>query len=284
MMKVLACVDTSVYAESVCDLAAWAAVRMPASVDVLHVLDRLETTPAQIDLSGSIGLGANEALLSELTALDEKKSRLAQQQGRALMDGAVQRIKAAGVSDVTPRLRHGAFLETVIEAEAGADVVVVGKRGEHADFDKLHLGGKLERVVRASKLPVLVASRAFKPIANVVTAFDGSPSARKAIERIGVRPLFQGLKHQVVLVGADTSQNQSHLAWARETMKAHAETAEFHLLPGAPETSVAAFVKDSGADMLVMGAYGHSRIREFIVGSTTTALLRACHVPVLMFR
>ena len=42
--------------------------------------------------------------------------------------------------------------------------------------------------------------------------------------------------------------------------------------------------KDSGADLIVMGAYGHSRIRNLIIGSTTTAMVQSCHVPVLLFR
>jgi nucleotide-binding universal stress UspA family protein len=36
--------------------------------------------------------------------------------------------------------------------------------------------------------------------------------------------------------------------------------------------------------MLVMGAYGHSRVRTLLIGRTTTALLRACRIPVLVFR
>ncbi len=36
--------------------------------------------------------------------------------------------------------------------------------------------------------------------------------------------------------------------------------------------------------LLVMGAYGHSRVRQFILGSTTTHLIRTCHVPVMLFR
>jgi nucleotide-binding universal stress UspA family protein len=43
-------------------------------------------------------------------------------------------------------------------------------------------------------------------------------------------------------------------------------------------------VEREGIDLLVMGAYGHSRIRTLIIGSTTTATLRRCPVPVLMFR
>jgi len=42
--------------------------------------------------------------------------------------------------------------------------------------------------------------------------------------------------------------------------------------------------KQKDADMLIMGAYGHSRVRNFIIGSTTTALVRACLLPCLMFR
>ncbi|MGY6631794.1 MAG: universal stress protein, partial [Wenzhouxiangella sp.] len=37
-------------------------------------------------------------------------------------------------------------------------------------------------------------------------------------------------------------------------------------------------------ELLVMGAYGHSRIRHLIVGSTTTAVLRSCSIPVLLLR
>jgi len=33
-----------------------------------------------------------------------------------------------------------------------------------------------------------------------------------------------------------------------------------------------------------MGAYGHSPIRQFILGSTTTTMVRTCQIPVLMFR
>lgn len=45
-----------------------------------------------------------------------------------------------------------------------------------------------------------------------------------------------------------------------------------------------ALIKAHGASLLVMGAYGHSRIRQLIVGSTTTTLLRLSEVPVLILR
>ena len=53
---------------------------------------------------------------------------------------------------------------------------------------------------------------------------------------------------------------------------------------GNPETALPNYIKVYSADLLVMGAYGHSRIRQFIVGSTTTTLLRTSTVPVLVLR
>jgi len=283
MSKVLACIDSSVYADSVVDHAAWCANRMPASLEILHVLDRGQRSRTP-DLSGSIGLGASEHLLDQLTTLDEAQSRVQQERGRALLKGAEQRARAAGATEVSTRFRHGPFLETVIEHEADADLVVIGKRGESADFAKLHLGSQLERVVRASAQPVLVASRAFKPIQTVVVAFDGSPSARRAVERVGVRPAFEGLRHQILMVGPDDAEHRRQLDWARETLAKHGEAAEFIIRPGSAEKVISDHVKGAGADLLVMGAYGHSRLREFIVGSTTTALARTCLIPLLMYR
>ncbi|MGB3279328.1 MAG: universal stress protein, partial [Pseudorhodobacter sp.] len=43
-------------------------------------------------------------------------------------------------------------------------------------------------------------------------------------------------------------------------------------------------VEEEGYHMLVMGAYGHSRIRSLIIGSTTTAMIRSCKVPVMLVR
>ncbi|PHQ71937.1 MAG: hypothetical protein COB97_00755 [Paracoccus sp.] len=47
---------------------------------------------------------------------------------------------------------------------------------------------------------------------------------------------------------------------------------------------MARLVEDDGFDMLVMGAYGHSRIRSLMIGSTTTQMIQSCKVPLLLFR
>lgn len=56
------------------------------------------------------------------------------------------------------------------------------------------------------------------------------------------------------------------------------------LLPGEPEVVLPAFVKARCASLLVLGDYGYLRIRQLLVGSTTTTPLRLSKVPVLILR
>ncbi|MCC5965048.1 MAG: universal stress protein [Natronohydrobacter sp.] len=281
--KIIALVDGSVYAASVCDHAAWIAGRTGAPVELLHVLGRREGAATQ-DRSGAIALGARTALLTELAALDAQRAKLMMERGRAILDDARAKLESSCLTQITTRLRHGDIVETVAEIEDQARVIVIGKRGEAADFATGHLGSNLERIVRSARKPVQVASRAFHPIQKVLVAFDGGTSALKAIDHIARSPVFQGLEVHVVTVGNATPEASKGLEDARAMLGAAGITAEISVLPGQPETALAQLVEKAGFNMLVMGAYGHSRIRSLIIGSTTTAMIRACKVPLVLMR
>lgn len=284
MTKLLACIDASQYATSVCDHAAWAARRMGASVELLHVIQRKDAVAARHDLSGAVGLGAKSSLMEELTRIDEQEGRLAREQGKVLLHTAEERLREAGLHSVTTTHRHGGIVETIIEREADADLVVIGKRGASADFAKNHLGSKVERVVRSSIRPVLVASRTYRPVETVVMAYDAGPSARKALDFVAGSPLFAQLRVRIVMAGPDDEAHGSRLTEAASRVTSGGANVTTHLQRGSAEEVIAGQMREHGGDMLVMGAYGHSPLRTMIVGSTTTAMMRTCQVPVLLFR
>jgi nucleotide-binding universal stress UspA family protein len=281
-MKLLVCLDLSAYATSVTDHAAWLAKGLGASVELLHVIQRSDVVAKRGDLSGALGLGARSSLMEELVAIEEAEARLARQQAEALIETASARLKDSGVTDVTSVMRHGDIVGTVIEREEDADIVVMGKRGAHADFAKGHLGSKVERVVRQSDRPVLVANRAFEPIKTALIAFDGGATARKAVSFAATSPLFEDVALHLVMVGKGDAKQESALNWAREVMGERLGRAE--ILTGDVEGAISAEAEAIGADLLIMGAYGHSPLRTMFVGSTTTAMLRALHKPVMLFR
>jgi nucleotide-binding universal stress UspA family protein len=115
-------------------------------------------------------------------------------------------------------------------------------------------------------------------------AFDGSATTRKAVELVAGSPLFSGLPCHLVMIGEGRPAQRESLNWAVQTLQVAGFEAPAALLHGEVETALCGYRKDQSIDLLVMGAYGHSRIRRFLVGSTTTNVVRDANVPVLLLR
>lgn len=285
MNNIYACIDGRATTGAVIDWAAWAAKRLPAPLELLHVLERPPELPNVGDYSGTIGLGAQEVLLQQLSALDETRSKLAQKAGREMLDAAIQQVQRAGLPAPATHMRHSELVDTLLELEPELRLCVVGANHRASGVRKLHLDHHVERVIRALQRPVLVAtSETFTPPERFVVAYDGSPTARKMVDMVAASPLLRGLPALMVMVGADTEQAREQLAAAAELLRVAGFAVQTQLLPGEPEQALPELLASQGAALLVMGAYGHSRIRQLIVGSTTTTLLRLSDVPVLILR
>jgi nucleotide-binding universal stress UspA family protein len=176
--------------------------------------------------------------------------------------------------------------ETVSEVGRIADLVVVseanreGKNGVEVDF--------VENVILGLGRPVLVVpgrTAALDP-AQIVCGYNGSKEAARAIH--DALPILRNAKDvRVVWVdppkdrelaappGADMAESLQ-----RHGVKATAQAVESN---GAnPAEAVMAKAREVGAGLIVMGAYGHSRIREFVLGGATRHALSNLAVPLLM--
>ncbi len=285
MNKVYACIDGQSNTSAAIDWAIWSARRLDVPLEFLHVLERHPERASVSDFSGAIGLGAQDSLLRELSELDEQRGKLAQEAGRRLLIAARERAAAAGVTRLDGRLRHGELVDTVLEMEPDARLFVLGEHYRAHKTSKLHLDHHVERVIRSVKRPVLVATgEGFAEPKRFVIAFDGSPTALKTIEIVARSPMLAGLPVLVAMAGVETSQVRRQLDTACQTLADAGFSADTAVLQGEPEQALPALVKAQGAGLLVMGAYGHSRVRQLIVGSTTTTLLRVSDIPVLILR
>ena len=284
MSKIIALVDGSIYAKSVCDHAAWIATRTGAGVELLHVLGHRRGAGQPNNLSGNIALGARSSLLKDLSDRDVETAKVSQKSGRTILETAKAQLEAAGVQNVTTRLRIGDIVEEVAEYEADPDLILIGKRGEAADFATLDLGSNLERIVRSSHKPVVVAARAFTQVKRFLIAFDGGASNRKAVDHVAISPLFAGLPCRLLTVGPDTPEIRDQLARATSTLEAAGHEVSSQIVQGPPDLLIASAVETDDIGLLVMGAYGHSRIRSLIIGSTTAEMIRLCKIPVVLFR
>lgn len=283
-LDLLACIDGSVYSDSVCEHAVWAAIRLDTSLRLLHVQASQPSMPQPPDLSGNIGLGARTKLLAELAQMDEERSRIDMRKGRLILEHAKNLVEGQGLKSVDIVHRRGSLVETLGELETTAQMILIGKRGEHADSANLHLGSNLERTVRAARRPVMVCPRTFQPVARFAVAFDGGASTMKAIESVANSRLFRGLECRLLYVGEENASTRAMVNNAATRLDSAGISVETVIRPGNPDTVIPADVAENRVDLMVMGAYGHSRIRTLIIGSTTSAMLRACRIPMIMYR
>lgn len=281
--KILACVDQSRFADFVTDYASWAAKRLDAPLELLHVINRHPETATHIDHSGAIGFDAQETLLSELTDEDGAKSKSAREQGRLFLTRLRERATSVNVNaDI--RQRYGTLKETVTEQEDQVRLFVLGRRGQSAEATQRDLGRHVEEVVRSLSKPILTVTDTFREPKRIMLAFDGGSVTRRGVRLIAGSPLFKGLPIQLLMSGQAGSAAERQLDWAKETLtKAGFET-EATFKPGDAESVIARNILEGDIDLLIMGAYSHAPWRRLFKGSKTTDLLRAAKVPTLLVR
>jgi len=280
---VTACIDGSAISASVCDTAAWASARLGAPLKFIHVLEK-PVGPAVEDLSGTIGLGSREHLLEELIALDEQRGKLAIEHGKHILADARERASKLGVEKIDTEQRHGGLLESLTEYEESTRLFIIGRLGAGHDGQLLSIGSQVENLVRGIHTPILVAVDDFLAPENFLIAYDGSETANKAIERVAASPLLKEIDGHIVTVGADNDDNRQRLQSAAKILRDTGHQVETHLLQGEVVPVLENFQKSHNIQLKVMGAYGHSRIREFFVGSNTSKMISSSPVPLLLLR
>jgi nucleotide-binding universal stress UspA family protein len=267
---ILACIDGSAVTESVCDYAAWYASRLNLPVGLLHVSDVPAST--RRDLSGAIGINSRQLLLEELTQLDEQRAKIANSYSNALVKDAKSHIQSSfdGV-DVNVYQRHGKLLPAIEHFNTKNRVIVMGRRGEDHKDSRINIGSQIETVARASSVPVLICSEKFK--------------TPKAVDMIAKSPLLKGLQGHIVMIGNDDATSKHSLVMATEKLTTSGFTVEAHHLTASDAVDgLLAFQQQNAVDIIVIGAYGHSKFQQLFVGSTTTKIIAKTLSPVILIR
>ena len=286
MMKeqIIACIDGSNSTMAVSKWAAWTAERLNAPLKLLHVLEKNTSAIATDDWSGSIGIDSREELLAELVQLDQQRSKLAQEQGKHMLSLAKQLVMAHQpvATAIVPKIsqRHGDLLDALTDLEQETRLIIMGKQGQLSTKSHSQVGSQLESVVRVMHTPILVVQADFKAPRRVMVAYDGSETSRNILSRLTLSPLLHGLECDLVMVGGAREQ----LFGAQTMLQAAGINVEIHILTGDVEAALKNHIEKRHIDLLIMGAYGHSRLRQFLVGSNTTRLLNHSSIPVLVLR
>ena len=285
-MKIILCTDGSPYSQVSYEYAAWIAMRIDVEIEILYVTDvRKEQAVRNPDFSGSIGIDSYQQLLDKLVAIESDRAKINHKRAKYILQQAENFLSSREVDKIKLTHETGVLVDLFPKFESNADLIILGKRGETADFATEHLGANMERIVRASHKPCFVTPREFQPISKILLAYDGGESCQKALNYLVKLSVFKDLElHIITIANRDRKTALQHL----KTAESIATSANFEptcqLLTGEPEEKMQRYVENHDISFLIMGAYGHSPIRHLVIGSTTAQMLRRSHIPVLLFR
>lgn len=121
-------------------------------------------------------------------------------------------------------------------------------------------------------------------LASAAVAWDGSRAAARAVR--DALPILSFVKHVTILCATDDKPVEPTTVGAlQDFLRHHGIAAEAHVFKRSDRAIGEALQQaalDSGAGVLVMGAYGHSRLREFVLGGATKTVLADRRMPIIM--
>lgn len=269
-------IDQSAPAAAAREYAVLVARAYGARVVGLHVLDvRLLEMPPYLEYSYE-GIPLIPMPVEILEGFREKGERTLEEFRRS--------VEGRGVV-VESRLEEGVPAETIADLGRTQDLIIIGKRGEHARYGHDLLGSTAEAVVRRAGTPVWLAGAGGAeppPIERILLLFDGSPSAGRALKLAADVATHLGSPLQVLTVGDDEEQAAATQEGARSYLSAFDVPVGLKLATGEVVAATMEYLQDEPADLVVMGKQGHSLIRRLILGSTSEQLMREIDASVLL--
>lgn len=275
--SILLATDGSEHSSIATKYALTLAIHYKAPLRALHVIDAKKLAgPIIHDVSVCLGV-------TPPPDFQETLMNTARQFGEALLDDVQARCKAESVECV-PILRTGIVSEVICREAHGVDLVVLGERGEHSEWGTALFGSTFEATVRQINKPTFAVPCVRAKILKVLVAYDGSTYANRALAIATEACQREDLPMHILTVSSDEEQGQQVLEEAHRFLAPYKLRWTSELAQGVPGEVIVRCAEVFDADVIAMGAYGHSRLYEFIMGSTTDHVLHNAACPLLLYR
>ena len=276
--KILIPADGSANSNTALEYGIYIALKLNSTISGLHVLDvNLLQGPMLTDISGAVGMSPYDGFFDAIhKSLNEKAD--------FIINDFREHCRKAGLK---PEIKKviGKIDEIIIEEASSADFILMAKKGEHFHLKEGGLLGSVaEAVIRHSGKPVMITPNNFREIESMGIAYDGSPSAKKALD------FSLGLSKQAawpltaIIITDNTEKATMLTAQIEETAQAQENECEVIILSGKEVKEIIKFIKEDAVELMVMGAYGHNRLRDLFLGSTTSQVIQKSPIPVLLTR
>lgn len=278
MNRVIACIDSSPCINAVAEAAAWIAQQTGRELVLLQVLDYYPASYHLGEISGVIGFESNDMLLKELAELEQKQSELALDYSNNLLSHISEMIQDKYGITAQQIQEKGDFLEQSFNIFNVNDIALIGRVGERSAEKNKSLGSNVENFIRGAKCTVMTVGETFKPPTRFIFAYEDSPTCKEMMQRVAKSDLLRLLQCHLLYVG----DHPEVLNTPSQFLKDAGVNVVVEYRYGDVAENIMEYQQKHQIQLIVLGAYSRSKVKQFFLGSITTNIFRNSTVPLLV--
>jgi nucleotide-binding universal stress UspA family protein len=274
--SILLAVDGSIYTNAVIDHGIDLAKKLDAYLRVYTVVD-IRIYEWVLNTGGE---GYMPVIPSNV--FHDESHKFHSERADALLELLANKLKKSNIKFETGKL-EGSPVDIICELSRQVDLAITGARGDYERWGDRLLGATVESVSRQIQIPLMIVDKKMVDFNGIVCAYDRSESSNKALKLAGYLAEKLNLPIEVVTIQDDEHERINTLEEAKKYLQPYGFSARFRHEAGDPsDMLVKVTLETSEPALLLMGSYGHSRIREAIIGSTTVDVMRKAAKPIIL--
>lgn len=279
MSCVICCVDGKNFSQSVCDYAVMISNNMKLPLKILNIVEHTSKSD-ELDLSGNIKLGEKDDILEKLTNEEAIRSKNSIKKGKDLLLALKEKALITSEQDIILMQAHGDVIDNILEMKDEIAVLVIGIKSQ----ENHKIGENVKDIIRELNKPILLVNSEFITPKKILIAYNGSEKSKKILTTASKKPIFKDVTRDIVNINDDKILSDKILHEAKEIYAKEEIDVKTSVLSGDAKSEILIYMDQNDCDILVMGAFSHSRIKEFIFGSFTSEIIAQSKKPVLFYR
>jgi nucleotide-binding universal stress UspA family protein len=278
--SILLAVDGSVYTDSVLKHGIDWAKKLDAHLRVVSVVD-VRIYEWVLNTGGE---GYMPVIPSNV--FHDESFKFHNERAESMLTTVSDKIKKENISCTTEKV-EGSPVETLCEMSRQVDLIIMGARGDYARWGDRMLGATLESVSRQSHSPLMIVDQHYATFNQITCAYDRSDGSSHALKLAAYLGGVLKFPVEVVNINEDEEERKATLEEAKRYLEPYQLDVQYRHEAGDAAEILIQLTKETEtarSKMLIMGSYGHSRIREAIIGSTTVQVMRSAAKPIIVAR
>ncbi len=200
--------------------------------------------------------------------------------GKNCLEFWVQKAEATGL-EASSALFEGFPASILCEEARSGDLLVLGQKGENSHYKKETLGSTTEEILHTSPRPLLVCPEVIRVVRRILFPYTRYRCSENALQFYA--NVFAKLCEDFIVLVTEEDEELMRMAGKEENyLREHGLPVRILQKIGPRVSSIALVAQEQGVDLVLVGAHGESRLKEYLLGSLSVQVIRKSSIPIVV--